>query len=45
MVGLGLSALIGKPYEGIKSPTLTKLEIPILSDIPILGSYDFFSRC
>ena len=41
MVGLGLSALIGKPYEGIKSPTLTKLEIPILSDIPILGPMIF----
>ena len=37
MVGLGLSALIGKPYEGIRSPTLSKIEIPILSDIPILG--------
>ena len=30
MVGLGLSALIGKPYEGIKSPTVSKIEIPIL---------------
>ena len=43
MVGLGLSALIGKPYEGIKSPTLTKFEIPFLSDIPILGPM-FFSH-
>ncbi len=41
MVGLGLSALIGKPYEGIKSPTLAKIEIPILSDIPILGPMIF----
>ena len=41
MVGLGLSALIGKPYEGIKSPTLTKLDIPILSEIPILGPMIF----
>ena len=41
MVGLGLSALIGKPYEGIKSPTLTKIEIPILSDIPIIGPMIF----
>jgi simple sugar transport system permease protein len=41
MVGLGLSALIGKPYEGIKSPTLNKLEIPILSEIPILGPMIF----
>ena len=41
MVGLGLSALIGKPYEGIKSPTVSKIEIPILSDIPILGPMIF----
>ncbi len=37
LVGLGLSALIGKPYEGMKAPTLPKLEIPVLSDIPTLG--------
>ncbi|WP_305969637.1 MULTISPECIES: ABC transporter permease [unclassified Mameliella] len=37
LVGLGLSSLIGKPYEGIKSPTLPKLDIPLLSDIPVLG--------
>ncbi len=37
LVGLGLSSLIGKPYEGIKSPTLQKMELPILSDIPIVG--------
>ena len=33
--------MIGKPYEGIKSPTLAKIEIPILSDIPILGPMIF----
>lgn len=37
LAGLGLSSLIGKPYEGIKSPTLPKLDIPVLSDIPVLG--------
>ncbi|MCC1493924.1 ABC transporter permease [Cognatishimia sp. F0-27] len=37
LVGLGLSSLIGKPYEGIKSPTLPKLDIPILSDLPVVG--------
>ncbi len=37
LVGLGLSSLIGKPYEGIKSETLPKLDIPVLSDIPVLG--------
>ena len=37
LVGLGLSALIGKPYEGMKSPTLAKLDIPVLSDLPVVG--------
>jgi len=37
LVGLGLSALIGKPYEGMKVPTLPKLDIPVLSDLPVLG--------
>ena len=37
LAGLGLSSLIGKPYEGIKSPTLPKLDIPLLSDLPVLG--------
>ena len=43
MVGLGLSALVGKPYEGMKPVTLDTLKIPILSDIPILGRM-FFSH-
>ncbi|MEQ5871346.1 ABC transporter permease [Sagittula sp. NFXS13] len=37
LVGLGLSSLIGKPYEGIKSPTLPKLDLGPLSDLPIVG--------
>ena len=37
LVGLGLSALIGKPYEGMKSPSLDKLNFPLLSDLPVLG--------
>ena len=37
LVGLGISALLGKPYEGIKSPTLQSFEIPVLSDVPVLG--------
>lgn len=41
LVGLGLSALIGKPYEGMKSTTLDPIEIPILSDIPIVGKMVF----
>ncbi|TCS59668.1 ABC transporter permease [Primorskyibacter sedentarius] len=41
LVGLGLSSLIGKPYEGMKTPTLSKFEIPLLSDLPILGDMLF----
>ncbi len=37
LFGLGLSSLIGKPYEGMKVTTLPKMEIPLLSDIPVLG--------
>ena len=37
LVGLGLSSLIGKPYEGMKSPAMPKLDIPVLSDLPVLG--------
>ncbi|WP_425073821.1 ABC transporter permease [Sagittula sp. S175] len=37
LTGLGLSALIGKPYEGMKSATLPKLDLGPLSDIPVLG--------
>ena len=37
LFGLGLSSLIGKPYEGMKAPSMAKWEIPLLSDIPVLG--------
>lgn len=35
--GLGLASLIGKPYEGMKAPSLPRLDIPVLSDLPVLG--------
>ncbi|WP_417722241.1 ABC transporter permease [Salipiger sp.] len=45
LVGLGLSALIGSAYEGKKAPSLAKVHIPGLSDIPGIGrmlfSHDF----
>lgn len=41
LAGLGLSALLGKPYEGIKSPTLPKLDLGPLSEIPGLGTMFF----
>jgi simple sugar transport system permease protein len=37
LAGLGLSALVGKPYEGMKAPSLPKLDLGPLSDIPVLG--------
>ncbi|MEO1314058.1 MAG: ABC transporter permease [Pseudomonadota bacterium] len=37
LFGLGLSALIGQPYSGVKPPPFPRLDIPLLSDIPILG--------
>ncbi|MCK8483123.1 ABC transporter permease [Aliiroseovarius sp. S2029] len=37
LFGLGLSSLIGKPYEGLKAPSMAKWDIPVLGDIPILG--------
>ena len=37
LFGLGLSSLIGQPYDGMKSPTLGKLDIPLLADLPVLG--------
>jgi len=35
--GTGLSALIGKGYVGAAVPTLPKLQLPVLSDLPVLG--------
>jgi simple sugar transport system permease protein len=37
MFGLGLAAMLGQPYSGIKAPGFPKLDIPGLSDLPILG--------
>ncbi len=37
LFGLGLSALLGQGYVGLKPPRTPRLEIPGLSDIPFLG--------
>ncbi len=37
LFGLGLSSLMGQSYVGIKPPQTNKLDIPVLSDIPVLG--------
>jgi general nucleoside transport system permease protein len=41
LFGLGLSALIGQGYSGMKADVLPKLPIPVLGDIPILGEVLF----
>lgn len=35
--GIGLSSMIGAKYIGIPVAALPKLEVPVLSDIPVLG--------
>lgn len=41
LFGLGLSALMGQGYVGIKPPRTQALDIPILGDIPFLGTVLF----
>ena len=46
LFGLGLAALLGHSYTGQVPPHISKLDIPILTDIPVFGkmlfSHDFF---
>ena len=37
LFGLGISALIGQSYIGIRPPPTARLDIPILSDLPVIG--------
>jgi len=37
LFGLGLSALMGQSYVGVRPPQTAKLDIPILSDLPVIG--------
>ncbi|GGE40043.1 ABC transporter permease [Primorskyibacter flagellatus] len=37
LFGLGLSALLGQGYQGIKPPATPRLDIPMLSDLPVVG--------
>lgn len=45
LFGLGLSAMLGQSYVGIKPPVSAKLELSLISDIPVMGpilfSHDF----
>ncbi|PCJ07467.1 MAG: ABC transporter permease [Rhodobacteraceae bacterium] len=37
LTGLGLSALLGQSYVGVRPPQMGKLDIPLLSDLPVVG--------
>ncbi|SCZ51155.1 nucleoside ABC transporter membrane protein [Epibacterium ulvae] len=37
LFGLGLSALLGQSYVGIRPPEMGQLYLPLLSDLPIVG--------
>ena len=37
LFGLGLSSLMGQNYVGIKPPSTPKLDVPVLSDLPVIG--------
>ncbi|TMV09968.1 ABC transporter permease [Ruegeria sediminis] len=37
LFGLGLSALLGQSYVGIKPPSMAELNIPGISDLPVIG--------
>lgn len=39
--GTGLTSLLGKPYIGLVGPRFLRVEIPFLSDIPLLGQVLF----
>lgn len=45
LFGTGLSALMGQSYNGIKPPSSPRLDIPVISDLPVIGpilfSHDF----
>ena len=41
LFGLGLSALIGQGYVGIKAPVTADFDIPLLADIPVIGRIMF----
>ncbi len=37
LFGLGLSALLGQSYVGVKPPPTGALNIPVISDLPVVG--------
>lgn len=41
LFGLGLSALMGQGYIGVKAPSFPDIHIPLLGDIPVVGPIIF----
>ncbi|MFZ3583496.1 ABC transporter permease [Loktanella sp. DJP18] len=41
LFGLGLSALMGQSYRGIRAPAFPTWDVPVLSDIPFVGPIVF----
>lgn len=41
MVGLGISSLLGQGYVGMKAPQVYRLDVPVLSDLPFIGTVLF----
>ena len=41
LFGVGLASLLGEEYVGVRAPSVPKLDIPVLSDIPVLGPIFF----
>ena len=41
LFGLGLSAMLGQSYSGLKPPATLRVDLPVLSDIPVLGQILF----
>ena len=37
LFGIGLASLMGQPYQGVRAPAVPDLEIPLLSEVPLLG--------
>lgn len=37
LFGLGLSALMGQSYVGVKPPQMGDIHIPVISDLPVVG--------
>ncbi|MGM0583255.1 MAG: ABC transporter permease [Pseudomonadota bacterium] len=41
LFGLGLAALVGQPFAGARAVTVPRLDIPGLSDLPVIGRLIF----